>query len=95
MALDGGFFSLLKERRFAPLFLTQFLGTFVDNVFRNALILLVTYHEALAQGYDRHLMVTLLGGIVVLPFFLFSSLAGQLADRYEKSDSLSFIKALK
>ncbi|MBX9804269.1 MAG: acyl-[ACP]--phospholipid O-acyltransferase [Alphaproteobacteria bacterium] len=95
MALDGGFFTLLKERRFAPLFLTQLLGAFVDNVFRNALILLVTYHEALAQGYDRHLMVTLLGGIVVLPFFLFSSLAGQLADRCEKSRLVVFYKGIE
>ncbi|MBM3633460.1 MAG: acyl-[ACP]--phospholipid O-acyltransferase [Alphaproteobacteria bacterium] len=95
MAPHSGFFTLLTQRRFAPLFYTQFLGAFVDNVFRNALIILVTYNETLAQGYDRHLTVTLLGGLVVLPFFLFSSLAGQLADRYEKSKLVMFYKAIE
>ena len=69
MAPNGGFFTLLTQRRFAPLFLTQFLSAFVDNVFRSSLIILVTYHETLAQGYDKRLVVTLIGGIVVLPFF--------------------------
>lgn len=95
MAPNGGFFTLLTQRRFAPLFLTQFLGAFVDNVFRSALIILVTYHETLAQGYDKRLMVTLIGGLVILPFFLFSSLAGQLADRYEKSGLVIMIKTLE
>jgi hypothetical protein len=66
MSPIGGFFTLLKERRFAPLFLTQLLGAFVDNVFRYALIGMITYSQALAQGWDRHLTVTLLGGIVIL-----------------------------
>ncbi len=95
MALNGGFFTLLVQRRFAPLFFTQFLGAFVDNVFRSALVILVTYHETLAHGYNKRLMVTFIGGLVILPFFLFSSLAGQLADRYEKSRLVMIIKTLE
>lgn len=95
MASNGGFFTLLTQRRFAPLFMTQFLGAFVDNVFRNALIILVTYNEVLAHGYNRHMVVTLLGGIVILPFLLFSSLAGQIADRYEKSRLVIIYKGLE
>ena len=95
MVPNGGFFTLLTQRRFAPLFFTQFLGAFIDNVFRSALIILVTYHETLAHGYDKRLMVTFIGGLVVLPFFLFSSLAGQLADRYEKSRLVIIMKTLE
>lgn len=94
MVSNGGFFSLLTQRRFAPLFLTQFLGAFVDNVFRSSLIILVTYNETIAQGYDRHQIVILIGGLVILPFFLFSSLAGQIADRYEKSRLVVLFKGL-
>jgi acyl-[acyl-carrier-protein]-phospholipid O-acyltransferase/long-chain-fatty-acid--[acyl-carrier-protein] ligase len=95
MRPNGGFFTLLTQRRFAPLFFTQFLGAFVDNVFRSALVILVTYHETLAHGYDKRLMVTFIGGFAILPFFLFSSLAGQLADRYEKSRLVIIMKTLE
>lgn len=95
MAPNGGFFTLLTHRRFFPLFLTQFLSAFVDNVFRSALLLLVAYNETLSQGYDKRLMVTIIGGLVILPFFLFSSLAGQLADRYEKSRLVIIMRTLE
>jgi len=95
MALNGGFFTLLAQRRFAPLFFTQFLSAFVDNAFRSALIILVTYHETLASGFNKSLVVTFIGGLVILPFFLFSGLAGQLADRFEKSRLVIIIKTLE
>ncbi len=85
-------FSLLKDKRFGPLFGTQFLGAFNDNVFKNALIILITYYAAAKMGVDANLLVTAAAGIFILPFFLFSALAGQLADRYEKSQLIRYIK---
>ena len=83
---------LLKSRRFLPLFVTQFLGAFNDNVFKNALIILVTFRGAEAMGLDVAMMVALAAGIFILPFFLFSATAGQLADKYEKSRLIQIIK---
>lgn len=83
---------LLRARRFAPLFLTQFLGAFNDNVFRFALIIFVTFTVAERTGMDTRMLVVLSGGIFILPFFLFSALAGQLADKYEKSVLIRRIK---
>jgi len=77
-------FSLLRTRRFLPFFLTQFLGAFNDNLFRNALVVSVTF-GASAAAHDAGLMANAAQGLFILPFFLFSALAGQLADKYEKS----------
>ena len=78
-------FQLLRSRRFAPLFTVQFLGAFNDNVFRFALIIFITFTLADQSGVDTRSLVVMSGGIFILPFFLFSSLAGQIADKYEKS----------
>ncbi len=79
-------FALLKTRRFLPFFLTQFLGAFNDNLFRNALVVSVTYGaSAAAHSADAGLLANVAQGLFILPFFLFSALAGQLADKYEKS----------
>jgi acyl-[acyl-carrier-protein]-phospholipid O-acyltransferase/long-chain-fatty-acid--[acyl-carrier-protein] ligase len=75
---------ILTSRRFLPLFLAQFLGAFNDNLFRNALIILVTFHHALAGGLGERTLATLATGIVMLPFFLFSATAGRFADKFEK-----------
>lgn len=83
---------LLKTRRFLPLFITQFLGAFNDNVFKNALVVLITYRIAEAAGLNAQLLVTLAAGIFILPFFLFSATAGQLADKYEKAWLISVVK---
>lgn len=88
-------FSLLRSPRFLPLFTTQFLGAFNDNVFKNALILLITYHAAEKAGLDARLLVTAAAGIFILPFFLFSATAGQLADKYEKSVMIRRIKLVE
>ncbi len=76
---------LLKSRRFLPLFITQFLGAFNDNAFKNAFLIWFTYDVAEKTGEDGATMVTLAAGLFILPFFLFSATAGQIADKYEKS----------
>jgi len=78
-------FDLLKSRRFFPLFITQFLGAFNDNVFKNALIILITYSTADSLGLDPRILVTAAAGIFILPFFLYSALAGQIADSFDKA----------
>jgi 1-acyl-sn-glycerol-3-phosphate acyltransferase len=77
-------FRLLGTRRFLPFFLTQFLGAFNDNLFRNALIVSVTF-GASAAAHDAGVLANAAQGLFILPFFLFSAFAGQLADKYEKS----------
>ncbi len=90
--MSHGQFGLLRSRRFLPLFATQFLGAFNDNAYRNALIILVAFDAALAGGYDSRVVITASAGIFILPFFLFSALAGQMADRFEKSRLIFFVK---
>ena len=85
---------LLKTRRFLPLFITQFLEAFNDNFFKNALIILITY--TLVQSANMsEILVALAFGIFILPFFLFSATAGQLADKYEKGFLIRIIKAVE
>src|SRR5688572_20366775 len=77
-------FALLRTRRFLPFFLTQFFGAFNDNLFRNALVVSITY-GASAAAVNAGLIANVAQGLFILPFFLFSALAGQLADKFEKS----------
>ncbi|MCG8509521.1 MAG: acyl-[ACP]--phospholipid O-acyltransferase [Rhodospirillales bacterium] len=83
---------LFKTRRFLPLFVTVFLGAANDNVFKNALVILVLYFLAGQSSLDEPVLITLAAGLFVLPFFLFSAIAGQLADKYEKSRMVRWIK---
>ena len=76
---------LFRDRRFWPIFFTQLLGAFNDNFFKNALVILITFKSAQLWGLSSEQLVVLAGGIFILPFFLFSATAGQLADRYEKA----------
>lgn len=85
-------FKLLETRRFLPLFVSQFLGAFNDNTFKNALVILITYRLASLFGSSAQILVTLAAGIFILPFFLFSATAGQLADKYEKSRLIAIVK---
>jgi len=78
-------FDLLRERRFLPFFVTQFLGALNDNVLRNGLIFLLTFHAVSVAGLAPSLAVNLSAALFILPFFLFSALAGQLADKYDKA----------
>ena len=83
--------NLLRARRFLPLFIAQFVGVLNDNVFRSALVILVTYR--LAQSAESaQLMATAAAGIFILPFFLFSATAGRLADRYDKALLIRLVK---
>ncbi len=84
--------SLLKSKKFLPLFITQFFGAFNDNVFKNAFLIWFTYDIAQKLKIDAQFMVTIASGLFILPFFLFSALAGQLADKYEKSKLVRIIK---
>jgi len=94
---------LLKTRRFLPLFITQFLGAFNDNVFKNALIILITYKlaapsqilrsgAAQAGGENAQILVTLAGALFILPYFLFSATAGQLADKIDRARLARYTK---
>ena len=85
-------FHLMGTKRFAPLFVTQFLGAMNDNLFKNALIILILFRLAEASGLNGQVLVTAAAGIFILPFFLFSSLAGQLADKYEKARLIRLTK---
>ena len=87
--------SLLSCRRFGPFFVTQALGAMNDNVFRFALMFLLTFGVAQAKGWDIHLLMNLAAGLFILPFFLFSSLGGQLADRFDKAIFIRWIKGLE
>ena len=88
-------FRLLTQRRFAPFFATQFLGAFNDNVFRNGLVILVTFQGVHVSGMNASQLANVAGAMFILPFFLFSATAGQLADKYEKSGLFRRIKFLE
>lgn len=92
---DSNQFSLLRQSRFAPFFLTQFLGALNDNVFRNGLIILVTFQGILVLGMDHRQLANVASLLFILPFLLLSATAGQLADKYEKSMLMRRIKLLE
>ena len=86
------FSMITTDRRFWPLFWTQFLGAANDNLFKNALVILITYKNVELMGLDSKTIVALAGAIFILPYVTFSATAGQIADHYDKSD---VIKATK
>ena len=88
-------FALMKQQRFRPFFFTQFLGAFNDNVFKTALITLVAFHAASLSSIDGGTLATLLPGIFILPFFLFSATSGQIADKFEKSQIIRLVKVFE
>ncbi len=89
-------FGLLRIRRFAPFFWTQFFGAFNDNVFKNALILIIAYQGVRqSPDVDSNVLINMAAGALILPFFLFSALAGDISDKYEKSRLIRYIKLLE
>ena len=78
-------FSLLRTKRFLPLFVTQAIGAFNDNGLRNAITILITFDLAVNQGWNATLFVQAATALFILPYFLFSAIAGQLADKYDKA----------
>ncbi|EMP54539.1 phospholipid/glycerol acyltransferase [Marinobacter santoriniensis NKSG1] len=85
-------FRLFGQRRFLPFYLTQFSGAFNDNLYKNALLLLITYSAGSVMGLSVNLVVNLAAFLFILPFFLFSGIAGQIADRYEMSRIIRLVK---
>ncbi|RJG05710.1 MFS transporter [Noviherbaspirillum cavernae] len=88
-------FALLAQRRFGPFFWTQFLGAFNDNVFKTALLTILTYEALSWTTLDPSLLNNLIPGLFILPFLLFSATAGQLADKFEKSRIARYVKVLE
>lgn len=86
---------LLRTRRFLPLFVTQFLGALNDNVLKNALVVLLTFQAASWATLKPEVLANLAAGIFILPFFLFSATAGQLADKYDKAKLARLVKLLE
>jgi 1-acyl-sn-glycerol-3-phosphate acyltransferase len=86
---------LLRARRFAPLFVTQFLGALNDNVLKNAMVVLLTFQAASWTTLKPELLANLAAGVFILPFFLFSATAGQLADKYDKAALARMVKLLE
>jgi len=84
-------FALLRERRFGPLFWTQFLGAFNDNLFKTTFVFLVTF-GALSDGLNGNVWTPVLHGLFILPFFLFSAAGGQLADKLDKAHLVRLVK---
>ena len=89
---DQSQFRLLSQRRFLPFFLTQFSGAFNDNLFKNILLLLITYTAGGLAGLSVDIVVNAAAFLFILPFFLFSGIAGQMADKYEKSGFIRWVK---
>ena len=84
-------FGLLGTRRLAPLFVTQFFGAFNDNLFKQAFIVILTFGGLVAAD-ETGIYVNFAAGLFILPFFLFSATAGTLADKFEKSRLIRFVK---
>lgn len=88
-------FSLLKQRRFAPFFWVQFLGAFNDNVYKNALVILLAFQVGSLSAQESNTLINLSAGLFILPFFLFSATSGQLADKYEKSRLIRYVVSIE
>ena len=88
-------FGLLTQRRFLPFFLTQALGAFNDNLFKQALVILITVRMVGLSDDDKAMWSNVAAGLFILPFFLFSATAGQWAEKFEKSRSIQRIKLLE
>lgn len=88
-------FTLLSQRRFAPFFWTQFFGAFNDNVFKTALLTILTYDALSWTSMDPGFLNNLIPGLFILPFLLFSATSGQFADKFEKSRIARSVKLLE
>lgn len=86
---------LLHSQRFLPLFVTQFLGALNDNVIKNAMVVLLTFQAASWTMLKPEVLANLAAGIFILPFFLFSATAGQLADKHDKAYLARLAKVLE
>ncbi|MET0363795.1 MAG: acyl-[ACP]--phospholipid O-acyltransferase [Sphingobium sp.] len=85
--------SLLGKRRFAPLFVVQFLGAFNDNLLKFALLFLANFVLFRTEPDKAGLLATVATGLFILPYFLFSAIAGQIADAWDKAKLVRVVKA--
>lgn len=92
---DQSQFRLFTQRRFLPFFGAQALGAFNDNVYKNVLVILAVYHTSLYTSMPPALLSNVAAGLFILPFVLFSGIAGQLADRYDKALVLKIVKGFE
>ncbi len=85
-------FSLFKKRFFSSYFVTQALGAMNDNIFRQAIIILISFKVASEINFSENIMTNMAAGLFILPFFLFSATAGQIAEKFEKSALIRKVK---
>ena len=83
---------LLGSRRFLPMFLTQFFGAFNDNIYKYALLMVFTYGWIDRGSFEISMLNNIAGLLFILPFFIFSATSGQIADRYERSQLIRWLK---
>ena len=88
-------FALLKERRFAPFFWTQFLGAFNDNVFKTAFLVVLTFDALSWNIADPAMLTTLIPGLFIMPYVFFSATAGQIAEKMEKGRLARYVKVIE
>ena len=86
-------FFLLKRINFFPLFISQFTGAFHDNLFKNAMTVLILFNAGTSYVMDPKLLVTLAAGVFIIPFVLFSAFGGQLSEKYDKARVIQALKA--
>ncbi|MBJ9985113.1 MFS transporter [Acinetobacter sp. S40] len=87
--------NLMTSRRFLPMFLTQFFGALNDNVYKQALLLVITYGLISQQSASISTLNNLAALLFILPYFIFSATAGQIADKYERANLVRAIKILE
>jgi acyl-[acyl-carrier-protein]-phospholipid O-acyltransferase/long-chain-fatty-acid--[acyl-carrier-protein] ligase len=90
--IAGSVLRLLFSARFGPLFATQFLSAFNDNALKNALVLMIAYRAGAGDRLSAEALIPLAGGLFILPFFLCSATAGQIADETDKAYLIRLIK---
>ena len=86
---------IVKDKKFWPLFWTQFLGALNDNFLKNALVVLITFKGVQLFGMGSSSIVALASAIFILPFVVLSPIAGQLSDKYEKSRLVRYTKIME
>ncbi|PIW27537.1 MAG: MFS transporter, partial [Rhodobacterales bacterium CG15_BIG_FIL_POST_REV_8_21_14_020_59_13] len=84
--------SLIGQRRYWPMLVAQSLGAFNDNFFRYALVTIVTFQSVSLFGLNSELLVPIAASAFTLPIFLFSAIAGRIADKFDRSKMMRFAK---
>ncbi|MEL0035030.1 MAG: MFS transporter [Gammaproteobacteria bacterium] len=88
-------FDLFKQRRYLPFFVTMFFGAFNDNVFKNALAIMFSFTAINVMGMNSDMLINLSAVVFILPYFLFSATAGQLADKYDNAKLMQWVKVVE